>query len=54
VVCLLVVWWLVFLARVGRWVLLALRGLALAKRAIKATKGILVFRAVTALMAVTA
>jgi hypothetical protein len=54
VVCLLVGWWLVFLVLVGRWgrlVLLALRGLATATRAIRV---ILVFRAGTALMAVTA
>jgi hypothetical protein len=54
VVCLLVGWWLVFLVLVGRWgrlVLLALRGLVTATRAIRV---ILVFRAGTALMAVTA
>jgi hypothetical protein len=48
---------LVFLVLAGRWgrlVLLALRGLVTATRAIRATRVILVFRAGTALMAVTA
>jgi hypothetical protein len=57
VVCLLVGWWLVFLVLAGRWgrlVLLALRGLVTATRAIRATRVILVFRAGTVLMAVTA